>query len=169
MQGKDAPTRPSLAFSPFPLASKSRQPWSLHSRRLSQSLVHHGRSAAPAWGTLFFLCRDLRSRSLHFSAKSAAWSWPLPPWRKRHPSPSRHLIDASSQALRCRAHGFAVKRGQRSETQRKRAPAIWQEPLKMGKEKAGTYLFSQVVSNQVSSALRSLTSVFGMGTGGTSA
>lgn len=60
MQGKDAPTRPSLAFSPFPLASKSRQPWSLHSRRLSQSLVHHGRSAAPAWGTLFFLCRDLQ-------------------------------------------------------------------------------------------------------------
>ena len=54
-------------------------------------------------------------------------------------------------------------------TQRKKAPAIWQGPLKMGKEKAGTYLFSQVVSNQVSSALRSLTSVFGMGTGGTSA
>ena len=37
--------------------------------------------------------------------------------------------------------------------------------LENGKEKAGTYLFSQVVSNQVSSALRSLTSVFGMGTG----
>ena len=37
----------------------------------------------------------------------------------------------------------------------------------MGKEKAGTYLFSQVVSNQVSSAQPSLTSVFGMGTGGT--
>ena len=37
------------------------------------------------------------------------------------------------------------------------------------KEKAGTYLFSQVVSNQLSSARQSLTSVFGMGTGGTSA
>ena len=37
------------------------------------------------------------------------------------------------------------------------------------KEKAGTYLFSQVVSNQLSSAQQSLTSVFGMGTGGTSA
>ena len=35
------------------------------------------------------------------------------------------------------------------------------------KEKAGTYLLSQVVSNQVSSAQPSLTSVFGMGTGGT--
>ena len=34
--------------------------------------------------------------------------------------------------------------------------------LKKGKEKAGAYLFSQVVSNQVSSALRSLTTVFGM-------
>ena len=39
--------------------------------------------------------------------------------------------------------------------------------LENGKEKAGTYLFSQVVSNQVSSAQPSLTSVFGMGTGGT--
>ena len=37
------------------------------------------------------------------------------------------------------------------------------------KRKAGAYLFSQVVSNQVSSAQQSLTSVFGMGTGGTSA
>ena len=37
------------------------------------------------------------------------------------------------------------------------------------KKRAGTYLFSQVVSNQVSSAQQSLTSVFGMGTGGTSA
>ena len=37
------------------------------------------------------------------------------------------------------------------------------------KRKAGTYLFSQVVSNQVSSAQQSLTTVFGMGTGGTSA
>ena len=37
------------------------------------------------------------------------------------------------------------------------------------KEKTGTYLFSQVVSNQLSSARQSLTSVFGMGTGGTSA
>ena len=37
------------------------------------------------------------------------------------------------------------------------------------KEKAGTYLFSQVVSNQVSSAQQSLTTVFGMGTGETSA
>ena len=36
------------------------------------------------------------------------------------------------------------------------------------KEKAGTYLFSQVVSNQLSSARQSLTSVFGMGTGGPS-
>ena len=35
------------------------------------------------------------------------------------------------------------------------------------KKRAGTYLFSQVVSNQVSSAQPSLTSVFGMGTGGT--
>ena len=33
---------------------------------------------------------------------------------------------------------------------------------------AGIYLFSQVVSNQLSSAQVSLTSVFGMGTGGTS-
>ena len=73
---------------------------------------------------------------------------------------------APSRALLCRAHGFAVKRGPRPRTQRKRAPAIWQGPLKMGKEKAGTYLFSQVVSNQVSSAQPSLTSVFGMGTGG---
>ena len=37
------------------------------------------------------------------------------------------------------------------------------------KRKAGAYLFSRVVSNQVSSAQQSLTSVFGMGTGGTSA
>ena len=37
------------------------------------------------------------------------------------------------------------------------------------KKRAGTYLFSQVVSNQVSSAQQSLTTVFGMGTGGTSA
>ena len=36
------------------------------------------------------------------------------------------------------------------------------------KKRAGTYLFSQVVSNQVSSAQPSLTSVFGMGTGGSS-
>ena len=115
----------------------------------------------------FFFAGTCSSRALRFSAKRAAWSWPLPPWRKRHPSPSRHLIDASSRTLRRRAHGFAVKRGPRSETQRKRAPAIWQGPLKMGKEKAGTYLFSQVVSNQVSSAQPSLTSVFGMGTGGT--
>ena len=35
-------------------------------------------------------------------------------------------------------------------------------------EKAGTYLSSQVVSNQVFSAQSSLTSVFGMGTGGSS-
>ena len=35
------------------------------------------------------------------------------------------------------------------------------------RKRAGTYLFSQVVSNQVSSAQPSLTSVFGMGTGGT--
>ena len=40
---------------------------------------------------------------------------------------------------------------------------------KKAKRKAGAYLFSQVVSNQVSSAQQSLTSVFGMGTGGTSA
>ena len=33
---------------------------------------------------------------------------------------------------------------------------------------AGTALFSQAVTRQVSSALMSLTSVFGMGTGGTS-
>ena len=37
------------------------------------------------------------------------------------------------------------------------------------KKRAGTYLFSRVVSNQVSSAQQSLTTVFGMGTGGTSA
>ena len=61
----------------------------------------------------FFFAGTCSSRALRFSAKNAAWSWPLPPWRKRHPSPSRHLIDASSQALRCRAHGFAVKRGPR--------------------------------------------------------
>ena len=36
------------------------------------------------------------------------------------------------------------------------------------KREAGIYLFSQVVSNQLSSAQVSLTSVFGMGTGGTS-
>ena len=36
------------------------------------------------------------------------------------------------------------------------------------RKRAGTYLFSQVVSNQVSSARSSLTTVFGMGTGGTS-
>ena len=41
--------------------------------------------------------------------------------------------------------------------------------IKKAKRKAGAYLFSQVVSNQVSSAQQSLTSVFGMGTGGTSA
>ena len=35
------------------------------------------------------------------------------------------------------------------------------------KKRAGPYLFSQVVSNQVPSARSSLTSVFGMGTGGT--
>ena len=37
------------------------------------------------------------------------------------------------------------------------------------KEKAGAYLFLRVVSNQLSSARQSLTTVFGMGTGGTSA
>ena len=34
-------------------------------------------------------------------------------------------------------------------------------------ERASTYLFSRVVTNQVFSAQLSLTSVFGMGTGGT--
>ena len=38
-------------------------------------------------------------------------------------------------------------------------------PIKQ-KQKVGIFLFSQVVSNQVSSALPGLTSVFGMGTGG---
>ena len=41
--------------------------------------------------------------------------------------------------------------------------------IKKAKRKAGAYLFSQAVSSQVSSAQQSLTSVFGMGTGGTSA
>ena len=59
----------------------------------------------------FFFAGTCSSLSLRFSAKSAAWSWPLPPWRKSRPSPSRHLIDASSRALRRPAHGFAVKRG----------------------------------------------------------
>ena len=36
------------------------------------------------------------------------------------------------------------------------------------KREAGIYLFSQAVSSQLSSAQVSLTSVFGMGTGGTS-
>ena len=36
------------------------------------------------------------------------------------------------------------------------------------KERAGIYLFSQAVASQLSSARVSLTSVFGMGTGGTS-
>ena len=36
-------------------------------------------------------------------------------------------------------------------------------------QNVGVFLFSQVVTNQVSSALLSLTSVFGMGTGGPSA
>ena len=49
-----------------------------------------------------------------------------------------------------------------------RAAALPFEDQK-AKRKAGAYLFSQVVSNQVSSAQQSLTSVFGMGTGGTSA
>ena len=40
--------------------------------------------------------------------------------------------------------------------------------LKQQKEGAGTYLFSQVVANQVFSAQSSLTTVFGMGTGGSS-
>ena len=39
----------------------------------------------------------------------------------------------------------------------------------LAKEKAGAYLFLRVVSNQLSSARQSLTTVFGMGTGGTSA
>ena len=39
--------------------------------------------------------------------------------------------------------------------------------LLLKKKRAGAYLFSQVVSNQVSSAQPSLTTVFGMGTGGT--
>ena len=54
--------------------------------------------------------------------------------------------------------------------QRKKPPSrITAERWLFLKEKAGTYLFSQVVSNQLSSAQQSLTSVFGMGTGGTSA
>ena len=54
--------------------------------------------------------------------------------------------------------------------QRKKPPSrITAERWLFLKEKAGTYLFSQVVSNQLSSARQSLTSVFGMGTGGTSA
>ena len=152
----------------------------------------------------FFFAGTCSSRSLRFSAKSAAWSWPLPlckesattvitpPQRRaglgnalflcmtcnsrplHYPSQKRLMAlllhqrriiagaPSSCAQLRCKER--TVPR-----TQRKRAPAIWQGPLKMGKEKAGTYLFSQVVSNQVSSALRSLTSVFGMGTGGTSA
>ena len=78
-------------------------------------------------------------------------------------APHRRIIaGAPSPCARLRCKERAAPR-----TQRKRAPAIWQGPLKMGKEKAGTYLFSQVVSNQVSSAQPSLTSVFGMGTGGT--
>ena len=41
--------------------------------------------------------------------------------------------------------------------------------MQIKKEKASTYLSSQAVSSQVFSARPSLTSVFGMGTGGTSA
>ena len=59
----------------------------------------------------FFFAGTCSSRALRFSAKNAAWSWPFPPRRKKHPSPSR--CPASSRALRRRAHGFAVKSGPR--------------------------------------------------------
>ena len=125
-----------------------------------QRVSHHSHNAPAAPRRpeehSFFFAGTCSSRSLRFNPKAPH-------------GPAFCTSDASPRALRRRAYGFAVKRGPLPGTQRKRAPAIWQGPLKMGKEKAGTYLFSQVVSNQVSSALRSLTSVFGMGTGGTSA
>ncbi len=46
--------------------------------------------------------------------------------------------------------------------------ATYQLMISGGDVKAGIYLFSQAVSSQLSSAQVSLTSVFGMGTGGTS-
>ena len=74
-----------------------------------------------------------------------------------------------SEAHDVRQGQTPADRGKTPSGKKEKGPCRLARALKMGKEKAGTYLFSQVVSNQVSSALRSLTSVFGMGTGGTSA
>ena len=66
-----------------------------------------------------------------------------------------------------RTHDYAV-RGRRLSRLTKGPYWLSASKEPIIRKRAGTYLSSQVVSNQVFSARSSLTSVFGMGTGGTS-
>ena len=67
--------------------------------------------------------------------------------------------------LRSRMAGFSLKTSEKRKG-RYRYKQYPPFPLRFSLEKTGNVLFSRAVSSQVHSALRGLTSVFGMGTGG---